>query len=334
MKYRLAKYEDAKYIYEIVQDTIKQVYPKYYLSEIVDMFCEFHNEENIGEDIRNGKVYALLENNRIIGTGTIKENHITRVYVLPDFQRKGFGTFIMNQLEEEIGKQYDKAEIDASLPACKLYYNRGYKTIDHGIWECAGGVIQVYEIMEKKLKKNGDDFAKLRLRPYKKCDAKTIISWIKDEISFRKWSSDRYESFPITEADMIKKYMDCNGDCIESDNFYPMTAFDESGVVGHLIMRFTDKEKQILRLGFVIVDDAKRGKGYGKQMLLLAIKYAFDILKVAKVTLGVFENNEAAYYCYKAAGFKEIPLEKEEYCNLLGQKWKCIEMEIDEMRII
>lgn len=69
---------------------------------------------------------------------------------MPDFQKKGFGTFIMNQLEEDIGKQYDKAEIDASLPACKLYSNRGYKTIDYGIWECAGDVIQVYEIMEKK----------------------------------------------------------------------------------------------------------------------------------------------------------------------------------------
>ena len=51
MEYRLAKPEDAKEIYEIVQDTIKRVYPKYYVPEIVDMFCEFHNKENIGEDI-------------------------------------------------------------------------------------------------------------------------------------------------------------------------------------------------------------------------------------------------------------------------------------------
>lgn len=52
----------------------------------------------------------------------------------------------------------------------------------------------------------------LRLRPYKACDAKTIVSWCKDEISFRKWTSDRYESFPITEDDMNYKYLDCNGD--------------------------------------------------------------------------------------------------------------------------
>ena len=151
MQYRLAKPEDTNEIYEIVQDTIKRVYPKYYLPEIVDMFCEHHNKENISEDIKSEITYVLLENNKIIGTGTIKENHITRVYVLPDFQGKGYGTYIMNQLETEIGKQYDRAELDASLPACKLYYSRGYQTIDHGIWECANGVIQVYEIMEKKV---------------------------------------------------------------------------------------------------------------------------------------------------------------------------------------
>lgn len=329
MEYRLAKPEEIKEIYEIVQDTIKRIYPKYYLPEIVAMFCELHDKENIGEDVKSGNTYVLLENNKITGTGTVKGNHITRVYVSPDFQGKGFGTFIMDRLEAEIRKQYDRAEIDTSLPACKLYYDRGYKTTDHGIWNCTDDVIQVYEIMEKKFEKIGDNPGHLRLRPYKACDAGTIVTWIRDEISFRKWSADRYGSFPVTENDMNKKYADHNGDCPDQDNFYPMTAFDESGVVGHLIMRFTDEEKQILRFGFVIVDDAKRGKGYGKQMLLLALKYAFDILKVSKVTLGVFENNEAAYHCYKAAGFKEAVLGKEEYYNILGQRWRCVEMEID-----
>ncbi|MCI8668668.1 MAG: GNAT family N-acetyltransferase [Lachnospiraceae bacterium] len=86
MEYRLAEPEEKKDIYEIVQDTIKKVYPRYYLMEIVDMFFEFHNEQNIGEDIENGNTYVLLENNRIIGTGTIKGNHITRVYVLTDMR--------------------------------------------------------------------------------------------------------------------------------------------------------------------------------------------------------------------------------------------------------
>lgn len=182
------------------------------------------------------------------------------------------------------------------------------------------------ESFKEKEKRAGKD--RLRLRPYKNCDAKNVVTWRKDEVSFRKWSADRWESFPITEADMNKKYLDCNGDCIDMDNFYPMTAFDDSGVVGHLIMRFTDEKKEVLRFGFVIVDDSKRGMGYGKEMLELALKYAFEILKAEKVTLGVFDNNMPAYYCYKTVGFREIAMEEEEKCNICGETWNVLELEI------
>lgn len=166
----------------------------------------------------------------------------------------------------------------------------------------------------------------LRLRTYKMNDAGTIIGWCKDEAAFRKWTADRYESFPITKADMNKKYMEDNGDCAEPDNFYPMTAFDDSGIVGHLIMRFTDEKKKVLRFGFVIVDDAKRGMGYGKEMITLALKYAFEILMVDKVTIGAFENNMPAYHCYRSAGFRDVEAE-ETICEISGEKWKILELE-------
>ena len=122
--------------------------------------------------------------------------------------------------------------------------------------------------------------------------------------------------------------MECNGDCEETDNFYPMTAVTSDGIVGHLILRYTDKEQSILRIGFVIVDDSKRGMGYGKKMIQMAINYAFDMLKAKKVTIGVFENNPEAYYCYKAAGFQEVEMEDELIFEILGEKWKCVELEI------
>lgn len=165
----------------------------------------------------------------------------------------------------------------------------------------------------------------LRLRPYKPCDAKTIVSWIKDEQSFRKWCADRFESYPITAKDLNFHY----SGFANIDSFFQMTAFDETGVVGHLIMRFTDEEKKILRFGFVIVDDTKRGIGYGKQMLKLAIQYAFDILKVEKITLGVFENNDSAYYCYKSIGFQEVQTNQYEMYLVLDEEWKCLELELN-----
>ena len=169
----------------------------------------------------------------------------------------------------------------------------------------------------------------MKLRPYKAGDARTITSWIKDETALRKWSSDRYGAYPITAQDINYKYLECNGDCTEPDNFYPMTAVDGDDVVGHLILRYTNPEKTVIRLGFIIVDDSKRGKGYGKKMIQMAIKYAFDMLKARKITLGVFDNNPSAYYCYKAAGFKEIIMEQPCIYEILGEKWNCIEMEVD-----
>ena len=167
-------------------------------------------------------------------------------------------------------------------------------------------------------------FQMLRLRPYKKCDAEYIIKWIKDEVSFRKWCADRYNTYPITAEDMNEYYEQY----AFSDSFFEMTAFDETDVAGHLTMRYTDESKKELRFGFVIVDDRKRGKGYGKAMLDLALQYAFDILKVEKVTLGVFENNKPAYYCYKAVGFQDVILSSPEIYHVLDEDWNCLELEI------
>ncbi len=171
----------------------------------------------------------------------------------------------------------------------------------------------------------------LKLRPYKPCDAEKIAGWIKSEEALRKWSADRFGDYPISAEDINSKYIKNNGDCEDPENFFPMTAFDESGAVGHLIMRFTDFNKTTLRFGFVIVDDTKRGKGYGKEMLKLSLKYAFEILKVQKVTLGVFSNNASAYYCYKAAGFTECKDEEGFSMQFFGEEWVCIEMKCEKL---
>ncbi len=162
----------------------------------------------------------------------------------------------------------------------------------------------------------------LRLRPYKPCDAEAITSWIKDETTFYRWSAGKYEKYPVTAEDMNAFY-DANA---FSDSFFEMTAFDENGVAGHLIMRFPDENKKMVRFGFIIVDDGRRGKGYGRQMLQLAIKYAFEILMADRITLGVFEDNIPAYRCYQSVGFQETG--RIERYRIAGEEWKCKELEL------
>lgn len=171
----------------------------------------------------------------------------------------------------------------------------------------------------------------LRLRPYKACDAQTITTWLTDEFSFRQWSADRYEKYPIT-ADDMNLYYDREKD---NGQIWAMTAFDDTGIVGHFTMRFPVQNNfDEIRLGFVIVDNKKRGKGYGKEMLSLAVRYAFDAVKVKKISLGVFENNTAAFYCYRSCGFQVVRLENTESYRCMGETWNCIEMELNKYFVL
>ncbi len=149
MKYIKATEKDTEQILMIVQETIRTIYPKYYPKEVVDFFCELHCRENIYKDIKSGFVGILQNNNVTVGTGCYKDNHITRVYVKPEYQGKGYGSYIMQCLENEISLKYDTVYLDASLPASHLYEKRGYQTIRHERWNVENGRILVYEVMEK-----------------------------------------------------------------------------------------------------------------------------------------------------------------------------------------
>lgn len=152
MEYLTATAEMADTIYNILHTTIRTVYPKYYPNEVADFFCQHHSREHILEGIASGNMGVLIDGNIIIGTGCYNGNHITGVYVLPNYQKQGYGSKIMDYLEVEISKKYDTALLDASLSAVCLYEYRGYKTVGHGIYELQNDVKLVYEIMEKKLK--------------------------------------------------------------------------------------------------------------------------------------------------------------------------------------
>lgn len=153
MKYIKATKQDLEQITALVQETIQTIYPKYYPKEVVDFFCQLHCTENIRKDVEDGRVGIVKADNEIVGTGCFKENHITRVYVKPSNQRNGYGSYIMQCLEQEIGLQYDTVNLDASLPACCLYEKRGYKTLRHERMNVENGVVLVYEVMEKRLTK-------------------------------------------------------------------------------------------------------------------------------------------------------------------------------------
>ena len=77
-------------------------------------------------------------------------------------------------------------------------------------------------------------------------------------------------------------------------------------------------------------DNKGTGGDYEKEMIWLALQYAFDILRAEKVTIGVFENNMPAYHCYKAAGFMDVEMAEKEMCEVCGETWNVLELEMEK----
>ena len=157
----------------------------------------------------------------------------------------------------------------------------------------------------------------MTLRPFSINDAETILSWCKDKYAFRLWSADRYKDFPARPEEMMMQY--------DGQNMYPLTAIVEEGMIGHILLRYPSEDKSVIRFGFVIVDDSKRGKGYGKQLLSLAIDYALHELGAKSITLGVFCDNYSAVECYKSVGFRITGTDS---YVIDGEEWKGYEMEL------
>lgn len=163
----------------------------------------------------------------------------------------------------------------------------------------------------------------LTLRPYQPLDAAVIASWLKSEYLMRQWCADRYEHYPVTPEDM-DTYHKRN---IDGQRSRALTMTDGDDIVGYITLRTPADNHTEQRLGFVIVDDSKRGLGLGKALVTMAVKYAFETLGVTKVSLGVFENNPSAIHCYEAAGFHRVSRPEAESYQCLGETWNCIEME-------
>lgn len=164
----------------------------------------------------------------------------------------------------------------------------------------------------------------LILRTYQPTDAKVITTWLKSEHLMRQWCADRYEHYPVTPEDMNAYY----SRFIDGQNSIALTLVDGEDIIGYITLRIPADDPAEQRLGFVIVDDSKRGKGFGKALVGMAVDYAFRKLGATKVSLGVFENNPAAIRCYESVGFNRVVRQDAESYECLSETWNCIEMEI------
>lgn len=111
----------------LVQKTITTCYPGHYGPEAIRFFVSYHVEEAILRDAETGCTIVLDKAGRLLGTGTLVDDEIKRVFVAPAFQQQGLGRRILQHLEELAARQGAKTvTLDASLPSRTFYDRLGY----------------------------------------------------------------------------------------------------------------------------------------------------------------------------------------------------------------
>jgi GNAT superfamily N-acetyltransferase len=137
-------------IFEIVHNTIEEIYPKYYPRSAVDFFHNHHSKENMENQLPGEYTLVLIENNEIIGTGTLAGNEIKRFFILPEYQGKSYGKILLKELEKNIDKnKYNKYILDSSLGAVKFYIKNSYVYKEYKTIALNGGNYLCYLEMEK-----------------------------------------------------------------------------------------------------------------------------------------------------------------------------------------
>jgi GNAT superfamily N-acetyltransferase len=148
-KFRPSDLADVK---RLIHNTIDNCYTKTYPKEAVQFFKDWHCDERVLEDANKGYTIVLEKNSQIIGTGTILEDEIKRLFVEAKLQKQGLGKLIMRKLEEKAASLgIDVIKLDASIPSKKFYDSLGYVTLEETFLEMKNGKRLEHYKMEKSL---------------------------------------------------------------------------------------------------------------------------------------------------------------------------------------
>lgn len=148
----LASYGQLEIVKAITIRTIKEIYPLYYPKGAVDLFLSHHNDDSIYNDIQSGFVFLSFNNEKqAVGTITVRENEICRLFVLPQYQKQGIGRELLDFAENRISKRYNTSILDASLPGKAVYLKRGYLEMETHAIQTESGDFLCYDVMQKNL---------------------------------------------------------------------------------------------------------------------------------------------------------------------------------------
>ena len=136
---RKLKKEDAKEVSKIIRRCLKEVNYKDYSKKTITSLCNFFTPSLIIKNLKDRTIFVAVENDKVIGTASLKGDKVFTVFINPDVHGKGVGSRLMDKVEDLAKKKgYKIIKVPSGLTSLGFYKKRGYKKIkiihskDHG----------------------------------------------------------------------------------------------------------------------------------------------------------------------------------------------------------
>jgi N-acetylglutamate synthase-like GNAT family acetyltransferase len=125
---RQAEETDLQKIYELVSNTIEISYKDIYPVEAIRAFKNYHSRESILDDISKGYTLVIEQGDNLIGTGTLLDTNVRRVFIYPTLQQRGLGKIIALELEKKARTGgLSTIDLSASIGSVKFWGNLGFE---------------------------------------------------------------------------------------------------------------------------------------------------------------------------------------------------------------
>lgn len=131
-----------------------------------------------------------------------------------------------------------------------------------------------------------------------KNEVDVVTRWLNEDYDIA-YNNSFYQTI-FTNEKVFKLLEDwSNGDCALS-----IVTKDNDTFIGHISLFHYRKIENGATLG-IYIDEAYRGKGYGKQAITLLLEYAFKTLNYNFIRIEVFAYNKKALALYRSLGFQD-----------------------------
>jgi RimJ/RimL family protein N-acetyltransferase len=168
----------------------------------------------------------------------------------------------------------------------------------------------------------------IELIPFTEADVDPLLGWIRSLEELLFWTASSF-GFPLNREHITQHMRDC---AARGDRLIFKAVDSASGeAVGYVELGALDARNRSARIGRVLIAPQARGRGLGVEMMRAALAHAFDVLRVHRAELGVFDVNPRALACYERAGFRREGMRRESFAvpeELGGGYWSEITMSV------